>query len=180
MIETRGVRRARELAEHWHRDQFDKIGMPYTSHLRAVAARTDEMAAGARCRSTAVVAAWLHDVLEDTAVPWMIAMEAAGPAGPAVMALSHLPGEPLRDYFRRIAAVGIVPAIVKWADIEHNSSPFRQAGLRVHHPDVWARQTDRLPLKLATFAQAMADADLIGPWSNAANLVRLIDGVQAP
>lgn len=56
------VHRAAEFAEHAHRRQFRKSGEPYVFHPLAVARILAEM----RLDSTTIMAAILHDVIEDT------------------------------------------------------------------------------------------------------------------
>lgn len=170
MIESRREKAARELAEHWHSTQFDKLGVPYTSHLRHVARGAGELAISLGlqhlshdCRA----AGWLHDIFEDTDVPWPVVMRVAGPfVGRAVMALSHIEGEPNATYFRRVAEAGWRAVVPKWADITHNTLPERMIPLRVHQPSVFDRMYAALPRKLDTFASVMAEHDLRGPWSS--------------
>jgi (p)ppGpp synthase/HD superfamily hydrolase len=52
------VVRAERFATRWHAGQTDKLGAPYISHPRRVAARLTV--------PEQQVVAWLHDVLEDT------------------------------------------------------------------------------------------------------------------
>lgn len=59
---------AEQLARIAHAGQVDKQGLPYIEHVARVAASvvTDVCATVPDTGSTAVAAAWLHDVLEDT------------------------------------------------------------------------------------------------------------------
>jgi (p)ppGpp synthase/HD superfamily hydrolase len=55
------VVRAERFATRWHAGQTDKLGAPYISHPRRVAARLTA--------PEQQVVAWLHDVLETRARP---------------------------------------------------------------------------------------------------------------
>jgi GTP diphosphokinase / guanosine-3',5'-bis(diphosphate) 3'-diphosphatase len=59
------VRRAYEIAAERHRDQFRKSGDPYLTHLLEVA----HILADMKMDATALAAALLHDVIEDTEFP---------------------------------------------------------------------------------------------------------------
>ncbi|HEY2458755.1 MAG TPA: bifunctional (p)ppGpp synthetase/guanosine-3',5'-bis(diphosphate) 3'-pyrophosphohydrolase [Candidatus Acidoferrum sp.] len=59
------VRRAYEIAAERHRDQFRYSGDPYVSHLL----ETGHILADMRMDATALAAALLHDVIEDTEFP---------------------------------------------------------------------------------------------------------------
>lgn len=101
-----------------HRGQFDKAGRPYIGHPAHVAARVGGDAAKA--------AAWLHDVVEDTAIT-LDDLRAAGISDEVVEAvglLTHEPGTPYMDYVRRIKANHVARA-VKLADLAHNSDLSR-------------------------------------------------------
>ncbi|MBB4967904.1 HD domain-containing protein [Saccharothrix violaceirubra] len=116
------VQDAVSLARTAHEGQVDKSGKPYIGHpLRVMAAMTDD-----RGRMAAV----LHDVVEDTDVTADDLRAAGCPAEvvDAVIALSHLGGEPQEDYLRRVAANPLAVR-VKRADIADNSSPHRLADL---------------------------------------------------
>src|SRR5580692_2758849 len=60
------VRRAYEIAAERHRDQFRYSGEPYVSHLLEVG----HILADMRMDATALAAALLHDVIEDTEFPF--------------------------------------------------------------------------------------------------------------
>lgn len=113
---------AEEIAAAAHRGQVDKAGQPYITHPARVAARVagDE---------NAVAAAWLHDVVEDTAVT-LADLEEAFPAEVtiAVDALTRRAGEAPADYYARVRAVPLA-LTVKLADLADNSDPQRLARL---------------------------------------------------
>ena len=111
---------AREVATRAHAGQFDKAGAPYIGHPGRVAARVvgDPLAESV---------AWLHDVLEDTAVT---ESELAGlfpaPVVAAVVVLTRLPDEDPDAYYARVRADPLA-LTVKWADIDDNCDPARAA-----------------------------------------------------
>jgi (p)ppGpp synthase/HD superfamily hydrolase len=118
------VLRAAEVARGHHRWQTDKAGKPYfDAHLVDVHRRVSG-------KSTAVQAvALLHDVLEDTGCTEdELRREFPGHVVDAVLALTHLPGEPLADYYRRVRADPLALE-VKLADIASNADPSRLAEL---------------------------------------------------
>jgi len=113
---------AEEIAAAAHRGQVDKAGQPYITHPARVAARVagDE---------NAVAVAWLHDVVEDTAVT-LVDLEESFPAEvtTAVDALTRRPGEAPAAYYARVRAVPLA-LTVKLADMADNSDPQRLARL---------------------------------------------------
>lgn len=118
----RTVEDARALAVAAHRDQIDKAGRPYIEHPAAVAA------ALAPYGDAAVMAGWLHDVVEDTEVTLE---QLAGLGFPpavvaAVDAVTRRPGETYLNAVRRCAADPI-GRLVKLADNTHNSDETRLA-----------------------------------------------------
>ncbi|WP_229813001.1 phosphohydrolase [Lentzea flava] len=110
------------IATSAHDGQVDKSGRPYIGHpLRVMASVSGEHAQ---------MAAVLHDVIEDTSVTAadLSARGCPSVVVDAVVALSHLPGEPQADYLRRVAANPLA-VTVKRADIADNLSPSRMARL---------------------------------------------------
>lgn len=109
---------AERIATTAHAGQTDKAGVAYIHHPRAVAA----LAASAGADPEVVAVAWLHDVVEDTAVT-VDELRTAGLSdrqAAALDALTHRPDEPRADYIARIAA-NADAAAVKRADIGHNA-----------------------------------------------------------
>ncbi|MFB9909255.1 HD domain-containing protein [Allokutzneria oryzae] len=106
------------LATRAHEGQLDKAGQPYIKHPLRVMDSVEG--------TTARMAAVLHDVIEDTPVTADDLRAAGCPERvvTAVIALSHLPGEPMADYLAR-AAADPVALVVKRADIADNSGPLR-------------------------------------------------------
>ncbi|MDT0391483.1 MULTISPECIES: HD domain-containing protein [Streptomyces] len=109
-----------------HRGQTDKAGRPYEEHLRAVAE-------GVRARggdADQIAAAWLHDAVEDDALPvqWLREAALSDRTKDIVLALTKRPGEPPEAYAARILATpGAL--LVKEADLAHNADPERLAVL---------------------------------------------------
>ncbi len=112
------VEDAVRIARRAHAGQRDKLGRPYIGHpLRVMARmRTDEK------RMVAV----LHDVLEDTRLTVEDLRRVGCPecVVQAVIALTKLPGEPLKSCMARAAAHPLARA-VKQADIDDNTDPRR-------------------------------------------------------
>lgn len=114
------------IARAAHAGQTDKAGRPYAEHLAAVAE-------GVRARGGSdeqIAAGWLHDSVEDEALPreWLEAAPLPQPVKDMVLALTKREGEKLEDYTRRILATpGAL--LVKEADLAHNADPARLAVL---------------------------------------------------
>lgn len=112
---------AEAIATAAHRGQFDKAGVPYIEHPRAVAAmvarRTDP-----RDADVAAQAAWLHDVVEDTSVT-LEDLAAAGFEGAVISAVDSVtrrPGELYTTLIER-AADHWLGRLIKLCDNEHNT-----------------------------------------------------------
>ena len=115
--------RARIVATGAHEGQVDKIGEAYIGHPTRIAAAirregySDEVEA----------VAWLHDVVEDTAVTLeMLAMVFPPAVVQAVDAISKRKGEKFEAYYERVKADPIA-LVVKWHDIADNADPARLA-----------------------------------------------------
>lgn len=116
------VARARALATAAHRGQVDKAGDDYITHPARVAAAV----AG---DPDAQIVAWLHDVVEDTAVTAEdLAAEFAPHIVAAVLALTRRSGETADAYYARVRADRLALR-VKLADIGDNADPSRLAAL---------------------------------------------------
>lgn len=121
------VQTAREFARRAHEGQTDIPGRPITDHLEAVAGilLRDYPDAPA----SAVAAAWLHDVIEDTdATPeTLVSIGMPGETVRLVQGLTR-PEMTYKDWMRQIAGSGDAWLIrIKLADNEHNSDPSRNA-----------------------------------------------------
>ncbi|TFF04475.1 bifunctional (p)ppGpp synthetase/guanosine-3',5'-bis(diphosphate) 3'-pyrophosphohydrolase [Cellulosimicrobium terreum] len=139
---------ARRIAERAHGLQVDKAGHPYIDHPRRVAERLERGGAPV----AAIVAGWLHDVLEDTTLT-AVDLRAAGipeDAIAAVEAVTKREGESPADYAERIAATPLA-ADVKYADLADNTDPTR-----VEQLDGATRE--RLEAKYALFRDVLARA----------------------
>ena len=120
------VEAARALAELAHRGQVDKAGRAYIEHPAAVAALVAERWPR---DEDAVVAAWLHDVVEDTDVTVTDVRERFGvEVAAAVDALTRRTEEDPDVYYARVSADPTAMR-VKDADLTHNSDPARLAVL---------------------------------------------------
>ena len=136
------------IAAAAHASQVDKAGMPYVGHVRRVASYVDPAI------PAAVVAALLHDVIEDSGVT---AAELADRGIPteaidAVELLTRRANQQPADYYRCIREHAIARE-VKLADLADNTDPARMATLS-------ESDRDRLTRKYATAYQALgADFD---------------------
>lgn len=116
------------LAARAHEGQVDKAGRPYIEHPARVAARVRVLGGS----DTAVAAAWLHDVVEDSE----LSLEALSAEGipqevlSAVDALTKRPGEDRVSYLHRVRQ-NAVALLVKTADVDDNTDPQRVAKLDV-------------------------------------------------
>jgi len=109
-----------------HATQTDKAGRPYVEHLQAVAE-------GVRARGgddEQIAAAWLHDAVEDEALPgsWLEEAALSRRTKDIVLAVTKRAGEAPEAYARRILDTpGAL--LVKEADLAHNADPVRLAAL---------------------------------------------------
>jgi hypothetical protein len=112
------VELARRIATEAHAGQLDKAGRPYIDHPRRVADRLEDLQAQA--------VAWLHDVLEDTALTAddLRSRGVDDVVIHGVRLLTRTDGDD--DYLARIAADPPARA-VKLADIADNTDPVRTA-----------------------------------------------------
>ncbi|MFJ3141701.1 HD domain-containing protein [Streptomyces halstedii] len=108
-----------------HAGQFDKIGVPYIEHVRAVAAGLapfgDEL----------VMAGLLHDIIEDT--DWTAEQlreeDVPDHVVTLVEAVTNERGVPYEEKVARITGQGRDAVLLKIADNAHNSHPDRAAQL---------------------------------------------------
>lgn len=123
------------LALGAHAGQVDKNGVPYIAHPRAVAKLVPQVPLFRSLdewqRQAAVMAALLHDVLEDTAVT-KTDMVSIGIPVPVVDIVALLTFDSERgsraEYYERIRN-NQTALVVKIADVAHNTSPARTAQL---------------------------------------------------
>lgn len=118
MIYTEQVNRALCLAYEAHQGQFDKSGVPYVFHPLHLAEQMPD--------EESIVAALLHDVVEDTdySLEDLKSMGFPPKALEAVALLTHTGEEPYLRYVARIKENPIAKR-VKLADLRHNSDLSR-------------------------------------------------------
>ncbi|SMO73012.1 HD domain-containing protein [Geodermatophilus aquaeductus] len=114
--------RARELAVHAHHGQVDEAGLDYfRAHVADVARRVGD-------DPVLRTVAYLHDVVEDTAVSLeeLAARHFSEQVLAAVDALTFRPHEARVTYYARVRADPVALA-VELADIASNTDPDRMA-----------------------------------------------------
>ncbi|GAA0719411.1 bifunctional (p)ppGpp synthetase/guanosine-3',5'-bis(diphosphate) 3'-pyrophosphohydrolase [Dactylosporangium roseum] len=119
---TRTVNDARELAYAAHRSQVDKAGRPYFEHVAEVARRLEYHS------DEAVMAGYLHDIVEDTDVT-LDQLRAMGFPEAVVRAVDAVTWREGEDYMGLIARAAADPLgrLVKLADNATNSDEARLA-----------------------------------------------------
>lgn len=112
---------AEQLARGWHDGQVDAVGKPYILHVEAVAGSVYDMGESYQ------VVAWLHDTIEDTAIPADAFTYLADVEREAVFLLTRKHAEEYAQYIDRLCKSGNALAIqVKAADLRHNLSRIDQ------------------------------------------------------
>ena len=98
-----------------HADQMDKTGKPYYLHPLRVMSKME--------KDDERIVAVLHDIIEDTPITSIILTEDgfSDKIVDAIVAITHIPGEPYVDYIERVANDPIARK-VKIADLEDNMS----------------------------------------------------------
>ena len=116
---------AKDLATSAHAGTYDKAGKPYILHPTFVAG----LVADATGDEELVAAAWLHDVVEDTdiTIEHLRADGFSERTLSIVDAVTRKDGETYSEFIDGI--VDRDAAIVKMADILHNTLPARSASL---------------------------------------------------
>jgi|ERR1035437_3265371 GTP pyrophosphokinase len=109
------------LAERLFKDVKDKSGFPYVGHLYRVAARV------AVHGTTMMIAAMLHDAIEDTDLKLAdIWADFGSEVALLVFTVSRQPDETYAEFIHRIADTKNVNAIrLKLADLADNTDPAR-------------------------------------------------------
>lgn len=122
------VERAKIRATKAHQGQFDKAGRPYIEHPERVVGHLVDPTVEER------VAAWMHDVVENTDVPLHDVEEEFGThVAASVDALTRRPDDGnTDDYYVRVKANPIALK-VKAADLADNTGPARLALLEPDH-----------------------------------------------
>ena len=118
MIYTEKTKKALKLCFEAHKNQLDKSGMPYVFHPFHLAEQMET--------EETVVAALLHDVMEDTdyTAEDLKEMGFDGDILEALLLLTHQDGVDYMDYVKKIKSSPIARA-VKLADLTHNSDLTR-------------------------------------------------------
>ncbi|MBO5371593.1 MAG: HD domain-containing protein [Lachnospiraceae bacterium] len=121
MLYTPLTRKAMKIAYDAHHGQLDYSGVPYVFHAY-------EVASGQKTE-TAVCAALLHDVVEDTEVTIeQLKEEFPEEIIEVVKLLTHGLDDDYAKYIERIRSNPIATAI-KQADLKHNSNESRLDGV---------------------------------------------------
>lgn len=129
---TSAVNVARGIAQRAHDGQVDKSGVPYIEHPAMVADLVQRLPGyqGAEpvTQQDAVVAAWLHDVVEDSPMTAedLLAAGVSRRATEAVVALTRQKTIPPDDYYAALAEKPVA-LLVKTADLAANLHPARVA-----------------------------------------------------
>jgi (p)ppGpp synthase/HD superfamily hydrolase len=112
------------IAAEAHADQVDKAGNPYVGHVRRVASYVDP------ANADAVVAALLHDTIEDTGITAAELGDRgiSAQAIEAVELLTRRKEQPTAEYYQLIRDHPIARE-VKLADLADNTDPVRLARL---------------------------------------------------
>ena len=118
MIYTDATKKALKLCFEAHKDQVDKSGMPYIFHPFHLAEQMET--------EETVIAALLHDVVEDTEYTFCD-LEKMGFSACVIDTLKLLTHDPAVDYMEYVAAIKKNPIAraVKLADLRHNSDLSR-------------------------------------------------------
>lgn len=118
MIYTEKTKKALKLCFEAHKNQLDKSGMPCVFHPFHLAEQMET--------EETVVAALLHDVMEDTdyTAEDLKEMGFDGDVLDALLLLTHQDGVDYMDYVKKIKSNPIARA-VKLADLTHNSDLTR-------------------------------------------------------
>jgi (p)ppGpp synthase/HD superfamily hydrolase len=117
---------ARLFAQQQHADQINKHdGEPYIRHVERVVEHLRKAGAD----DITLACAWLHDVVEDTAVTLDVIRDVFGTEiRDAVDALTHRKDEPRLDYYLRVGS-NRRALTVKMSDGRDNQNPARKNAL---------------------------------------------------
>jgi (p)ppGpp synthase/HD superfamily hydrolase len=142
---------AQSIAHAAHKDQVDKLGVPYIRHCEAVATMCYEEWPSDEFKIEGIAVAWLHDVVEDTEVT-LDGLSRYFPKSivKAVDALTKRKGESREAYYSRVKGNWIAHR-VKIRDVRHNQS-------RVHLIEDEATR-DRLFMKYLEAEMILGDPD---------------------
>jgi hypothetical protein len=117
--------RAELVARTAHAGQVDKAGSDYfASHVADVAARVARAGYGPEAQAVA----FLHDVLEDTAVTEAeLRKQFPEEVVTAVVALTKRSGETRDAYYARVRSVPLARVVKVYGDVPSNTNPERLA-----------------------------------------------------
>ena len=137
MIYTEMTIKAMKIAYEAHHGQEDKGGVPYVFHPFHLAEQMDN--------ETAVIAALLHDVIEETDITTkkLRKLGFSEEIVEIVELLTHEKGIPYYEYIQNLKSNPIAKKI-KIADLQHNSNASR-----------YSEQYKKLPAKLEKYLKAL-------------------------
>lgn len=117
--------KAARYSRECHAGQLRAHGEPYYKHPMAVARL---LWYRGHSEENLIIAAYLHDVVEDSGVALStIQLEFGEQVAAYVSAVTKNPGESREAYFRRIKAAGAKAMALKLADRDHNNSQLSLA-----------------------------------------------------
>lgn len=134
-VPSQAIDRARRIATDAHRGQVDKLGVPYIAHPAMVVSFVERLPQFATldhlARQDLVVAAWLHDVVEDTPET-SDSLHEAGVSARAIKLVTSMTRSTSVEEDAYYAAIRNDPLalLVKVADIASNLVPERVAQLK--------------------------------------------------
>jgi (p)ppGpp synthase/HD superfamily hydrolase len=140
MLVTQRTEQAAIMAKKAHAGQIDRDGKNHYEHCERVARRvTGTNVSNYETSANAVIAAYLHDTLEDTALTYgEIERDFGEEIATAVLALTHLDGD--ENYKEYVIRVGRNPIarVVKIADIQDNLGRKDAKSFYKHDLYLWA------------------------------------------
>lgn len=118
MHDTKLMKKALEVAQDAHKNQFDKSGKPYITHPLHLSKQMDD--------EYSVCVALMHDVVEDSSYTFEDLENLKFPKEiiEALRLLTHNKDEDYLDYIKRIKENPLARK-VKIADLKHNSDLSR-------------------------------------------------------
>ena len=140
MLVTQRTELAACMARQAHKGQIDRDGKPHFEHCERVAERVSaEFDDDYELGKNAIIAAYLHDTLEDTMLTYGdIEKEFGDVIATAVVALTHLDGEETYRQFIMRAAKNPIARVVKVADIQDNLSRKDAKSFHKNELYLWA------------------------------------------
>jgi (p)ppGpp synthase/HD superfamily hydrolase len=143
------------VATEVHKGGVDKSGSPYINHPKRVSQLVAALfTEHSQLEADAYVAAWLHDVIEDSLDHFgaqvnksdLFLMFFRNEVLDAVELLTKRPGVSEEEYLSSIANNEIA-RIVKFADLTDNTSPLRRSGLNEQRNAKYLRYWQTLVLE---------------------------------